>query len=320
MGFYARGAGAGRGGRDFLTSPEVGPLFGAVLADFLDGVWAEWGEPDQFLVVEGGAGRGALAIAIRAARPRCADALAYVMVERSQAHRHAQAEHLPLGLLGRAGWSSAADLSELPASERGIVLANELFDNLATDVWELVASGTQEWLVDVDAGSCGWTARRLATDTATDFTDVARGRKFPRAVGAQRWLDEARSVIASGLAVAFDYGAASAELAERGDWLRTYVAHTRGADPFAEPGSRDITCDVPWDQLRPDRLVTQREFLIECGLERRLDEARKFLAQYGASPLNLAAARHRSALVEAEALTDPSGLGAFGVATWHWSR
>ena len=47
------GGSAGRAG-DFLTSPEVGPLFGAVLARALDAWWEELGEPAPFTVVEAG--------------------------------------------------------------------------------------------------------------------------------------------------------------------------------------------------------------------------------------------------------------------------
>ena len=66
IGFYMRGGGAGRR-RDFLTSPEVGPLFGAVLANALDAWWVELGRPDPFVVVDAGAGSGTLARSIRAA-------------------------------------------------------------------------------------------------------------------------------------------------------------------------------------------------------------------------------------------------------------
>ena len=52
--------GAGRAGRDFVTSPEVGQLFGALVARALDGWWRDAGAPDPFLVIEAGAGRGRL--------------------------------------------------------------------------------------------------------------------------------------------------------------------------------------------------------------------------------------------------------------------
>jgi SAM-dependent MidA family methyltransferase len=75
-GFYTRpdGGHAGRRG-DFLTSPEVGPLFGAVIANYLDAEWDRIGRPQQFTVVDVGAGPGTLARSILAAGPACADAL-----------------------------------------------------------------------------------------------------------------------------------------------------------------------------------------------------------------------------------------------------
>ncbi|HEX2575995.1 MAG TPA: SAM-dependent methyltransferase, partial [Aquihabitans sp.] len=80
LGFYTSGRGAGRR-RDFLTSPEVGPLFGAVVATALDRWWDELGRPDPYHVVEAGAGPGTLARAVLAAAPRCAGALRLVLVE-----------------------------------------------------------------------------------------------------------------------------------------------------------------------------------------------------------------------------------------------
>ena len=90
-GFYTRPVErvgrAGRRGGDFITSPEVGPLFGAVLARFLDAEWEGLGRPDPFTVVDAGAGPGTLARAVLAAAPRCAAALRYVAVEISESQR-----------------------------------------------------------------------------------------------------------------------------------------------------------------------------------------------------------------------------------------
>ncbi|MEZ5178060.1 MAG: hypothetical protein R2746_07215, partial [Acidimicrobiales bacterium] len=84
LGFYTSGGGAGRR-RDFLTSPEVGPLFGAVLARALDAWWDELGRPDPFPVVDAGAGPGTLARSVLAAEPRCTPALRLVLVEVGEA-------------------------------------------------------------------------------------------------------------------------------------------------------------------------------------------------------------------------------------------
>ncbi len=119
-GFYEGGGRAGRGGADFITSPEVGPLFGAVLARALDSWWVALGSPDPFLVVEAGAGTGTLAAAILSAGLPAA--MRYVAVERSAALRAVAADRLA----GRA--DVVGDLP--PGPFDGVVLANELLDNL----------------------------------------------------------------------------------------------------------------------------------------------------------------------------------------------
>jgi SAM-dependent MidA family methyltransferase len=118
-GFYTSGRGApGRRG-DFITSPEVGPLFGEVIARALDAWWREVGEPDPFVVVDAGAGTRALQRGLQAAAPACGAALQYVPVEHGDASPPAAA----------------------------VVFANELLDNLPFD---LVEDG-DDVLVDIDA-------------------------------------------------------------------------------------------------------------------------------------------------------------------------
>src|SRR5438105_1994918 len=94
-GFYATTGAAGRRG-DFLTAPEIGPLFGAVVARALDTWWRAAGEPDPYVVVEAGAGAGTLALSVLAASPSCLRALRYVLVERSAALRARHGDHLLL--------------------------------------------------------------------------------------------------------------------------------------------------------------------------------------------------------------------------------
>jgi len=101
-GFFTGGGGAGRAGRDFVTSPEVGVLFGALIARSLDGAWSELSRPDPFVVVDAGAGRGRLASDVLRAEPECAPALRYVLVERSAALRAEQRELLTLEPADRA--------------------------------------------------------------------------------------------------------------------------------------------------------------------------------------------------------------------------
>src|SRR5262245_42005499 len=95
-GFFTRGRGAGRAGRDFVTSPEAGSLFGALGGRALAAAWRRLDEPDPFVVVEVGAGNGRLAADLLRSEPDCAVALRYVLVERSPALRALQRERLAL--------------------------------------------------------------------------------------------------------------------------------------------------------------------------------------------------------------------------------
>ena len=140
-GFYAAGGRAGGRAGQFLTSPEVGPLFGAVLARAVDAWWEEAGRPSPFVVVDAGAGPGTLARAVLAARPAVAvdGALRYVAVERAAAQR---AAHAGLAV------ASAETVPDEPFT--GVVVANELLDNLPFRL-AVHDGGWREAFVDVDA-------------------------------------------------------------------------------------------------------------------------------------------------------------------------
>ena len=116
-----------------------------------------------------------------------------------------------------------------------------------------------------------------------------------------------------------DYGATMAELATRdGGWLRTYRGHERGLDPFAA-GSCDITADLAVDFVGLEHLAssvtTQQQFLEEHGIAELVAEARRIWHERAASG-DLQALAARSRVGEADALLDPSGLGAFVVMQW----
>ena len=115
LGFYETVGRAGRWG-SFLTSPEVGPLFGAVLARALGTWWDELERPDPFPVVEVGAGPGTLARAVLAATAGSAlgAALQYVAVERSAAQRTSH----PAGVRSVATWPDHVGT--------GVIVANDV--------------------------------------------------------------------------------------------------------------------------------------------------------------------------------------------------
>lgn len=341
-GFFGAGSGAAGRRGDFITSPEVGPLFGALVAALLDRWWDELGRPDPFVVVEGGAGVGTLAVSVLAATPACAPALRYVLVERSPVLRARQGEHLalaePATAMGAPGGHDGpvvASLGELPSARlTGVVLANELLDNLAFDLLVRTDEGWGEVRVGVDDGADGPAGPRLvrhvvpAGDAATAAGErfapgAPTGAVIPWQHAAGSWAADAVGLLERGRVLLLDYAVpTTSDLAARPveEWLRTYRLHERGGDPLDGLGSADITTEVAIDQIesavgRPAHVRTQAELLRVAGIDRLVEDGRRVWEER-AGVGDLAAIRARSRIREAEALTDPAGLGGFLAMEW----
>ena len=282
-GFYESGQ-AGRRGGHFITSPEVGPLFGAVVGRMLDRRWEEMGRPDPFTVIDVGAGPGTLARTVAKADPLCTPAMRWINVERSAA--------------GRAAHTVGESASAMPDGPIvGVIMANELLDNLPLR------------LFDGKGGEIGEHPPRPET------------RLTPRQDQACDWLAQALSALGRGTVVVIDYMSTTEEMAARPwpEWLRTYRGHERGDDPWTAPGTQDITCEVALDQLAtvhpPDRVADQGRWLQEHGIDELVAEGTAAWRE-GASRGDLTALSGRSRAIEADALLDPAGLGGFTVAEW----
>ena len=282
-GFYQSGQ-AGRRGGHFITSPEVGPLFGAVVARMLDRRWDELGQPDPLTVVDAGAGPGTLARTVAKAEPDCTPALQWINVERSAA--------------GRAAHTVGESTIVMPDGPfTGVILANELLDNMPLR------------LFDPDGKEVG--EHRPSPET----------RLTPYQDQASAWLSQALSILDRGTVMVIDYMSTTEEMTQRPwpEWLRTYRGHERGDDPWTAPGTQDITCEVALDQLAAvrtlTRLSTQADWLRAYGIEELVAEGTA-IWQAGAAQGDLVALAGRSRASEAEALLDPAGLGGFTVAEW----
>ncbi len=312
----------------------MGPLFGAVLARALDRWWDELGRPDPYVVVEAGAGSGALAAAVLAATPACAPALRYLLVERSAAWREEQGRRLrlePAGLvlatdrddgapLDAGAGPLVASLDELPPGPLdGVVLANELLDNLPFRLLQRSSAGWDEVLVGADLAEVLVQAPLDAAAEGDRLAPAAPvGSRIPLQRQAASWVRTALDSLHSGRVAVIDYADTTASLAARPwtDWVRTYRGHARGGGPLDHLGGQDVTCEVAVDQLPPAaENRSQAEFLRAHGLDELVDDARRRW-QERAHIGDLEALKARSTVNEGAALTDPAGLGAFRVLEW----
>ncbi len=308
-GFYTRPGGghAGRRG-DFLTSPEVGPLFGAVIAAYLDAEWRRLGEPDDFTVVDAGAGPGTLARSVMAATPACAGSMRYIAVEVSAPQRDKHPD-------------TVVSQAAMPTERfTGVIIANELLDNLPFRL-AVFDSGWREAFVSSDAD--GRRNELLSAPFEPPPPQLLAaapfGARVPLVEEASRFVESSIQLLTAGSMLVIDYGVAlTSELAQRPwrDWLRTYRGNERGDHYLTAPGSQDITTDVPFDQLpTADAMRSQSQFLQRWGIDDLVEEGKRVWEEQAARP-GLEAMKMRSRISEAEALLDPNGLGGFLVAEW----
>lgn len=308
-GFYTGPAGGSAGRRgDFITSPEVGPLFGAVLARWIDAEWSRLGQPDEFTVIDVGAGPGTLARSVGAAAPQCVEALRYVAVEVSPRQR----EHHP-------DW--VASMAQVPGGPIvGVVVMNELLDNRPFRL-AVFDDGWREAYVGLSAHGTFEEILSAPFDPVPDVLppNARIGARAPLVDSARSMIESLVGIVERGSVLAVDYGVPlTAELAVRPwrDWLRTYRGNDRGTHYLTEVGRQDITIDVPFDQLpEPDTVRSQTQFLQLHGITELVEQGRRVWAEQAARP-GLEAMKMRSRISESEALLDPRGLGSFLVATW----
>lgn len=222
------------------------------------------------------------------------------------------------------GWAADREVAVrsqagLPEGVAGVIVANELLDNLPARVVQRHGGQVQElWVapggvapaferpgIPAAGSELELTWRPMVGDDAAALAacewwdNVPDDAPVPWSAGAAEWVAEAQRRLALGILVVVDYGArTSAEVAGRDGWLRTYAQGAVGTDPLENLGGRDLTTDVPFDQLpQPDRLVTQADALVCWGIDQLVaaasapgSAARRCLGP-GSGPRHLAAQR-----------------------------
>ena len=306
-GFYTIGGRAGRRGGDFITSPEVGPLFGTVIARALDAWWKELGSPSRFDVVECGAGPGTLARSILAAQPECADAMQYVAVEISASQR----------ALHPQGVESRETMPDGPIT--GVILANELLDNLPIRLFVFDGSWMEAFVSQASGGQFVEVLRAPDVIPSCLPQTAPHGSRAPVQDAATSWVQNSLSKIDHGRLLLFDYCSASTSeivFTPWREWLRTYRDQRRGTHYLSDPGSQDITAQVMLDQL-PSGFTTstQADFLKHWGIDGLVHDGNLHWESMKQAP-DVAAMKMRSRSTEAISLTNSLALGLFETLIW----
>jgi SAM-dependent MidA family methyltransferase len=297
---------------DYLTSPEVSPLFGAMAGRQVAEVWELLGRPDPMTVVEAGPGNGTLAHDLlrwaQRANPELRAALRYIMVEQQPAQRARQQRVLSAepGVCWR---------ETLPEGITGCILANELLDALPVHVVTTAGGRLRELYVTVDGGAFAEAWDEACPGVARYFACLgvspAEGSRAEANLEAPAWTAAAAQALHRGLLLCLDYGYPAATLYapwRRQGTLLCFFRHTANDEALARVGRQDITAHVDFTTIARSGsnaglalagFTTQHAWLTALGIH----EALRLPA--GEAPGEEHFARRR-AVAE---LTEPAGLG-----------
>ena len=286
LGYYSNGKPVFGSVGDFVTAPELTPLFGAALSRQV-GSWLAVAAAEDPLVIEFGAGSGALASQLLNALDRQGFAgLRYRIVELSadlqRLQRQTIAARLPQ-MVAQVEW-----LDAMPAEFSGVVVGNEVLDAMPVRSFEWDGMRLLEAGVAVTDGDLCWSGRpadaRLEAMVAGLGVDPGtwhlpyRSELCPQQAA---WLATVAQAMRAGAILLLDYGFPAAEYYHPqrvGGTLMSHYRHRSLTDPFVWPGLQDITAHVDFSRLlaageaaglQPLGYTSQARFLLNCGL---LDE------------------------------------------------
>jgi NADH dehydrogenase [ubiquinone] 1 alpha subcomplex assembly factor 7 len=235
--------------RDFITAPELTPVFGMVVARWVFQQWELLGQPAQWQLVEAGPGRGVLLRDVWHALPEhCRTGAQVRLMERSAVLRGIQRETL-VGI-GHAHCADFAALADLPT----LVLANELLDAMPVEQFRWDGATWRQRLVGMDGPDLvtQWEACDAPT-LPTGWQPAAGARvegKLEVSAAMAGWVAGLREFLerVGGAALLLDYG--FAELPPvGGDTLQAMRAH-RFVNLLTDPGEVDMTAHVPFDRVQ----------------------------------------------------------------------
>ncbi len=308
LGYYSAGMHKFGSEGDFVTAPELGPLFGSTLARQAAQILRS-GVGD---IIEVGAGSGRLARDLLRALAEL-DCLPqrYCILETSADLRARQqmllAREAPQ-IASRVSW-----LDAMPASIEALVIANEVLDAMPAHIITARNDGIDEvGVTNAADGGFAWQPRAAtgAVLEAAQTLPLVPGLTSEISLAARAFVQTLSASLRRGAAILIDYGFPQREYyhpQRSGGTLMCHYRHHAHADPLCLVGLQDITTHVDFSAIADAAIAGgsevfgytgQAQFLINCGIT---DLMAATPAEDTAAYLPLAA--------QAQTLTSPAEMG-----------
>ena len=269
---------------DFVTAPQLTPLFGRTLARQIAEVLRATGTKD---ILEFGAGTGVLASDILQAMDDMGIAVRYQILEVSADLAMRQQARL-------ASWGGSVQwIDRLPDQFEGCIIGNEVLDAMPVEVFAWTPSGELvERGVSVSDNQFTWSDRPASaelTEAIASRCPAFPGYQSEINLQAEAWVRSLANCLTKGAAILIDYGFPSHEYyhpqRHRGT-LMCHIQHRAHDDPFFAPGLQDITAHVDFTAMAQaackaglDLLgyTSQARFLMNAGMTDELQRAARGL-------------------------------------------
>ena len=285
FGYYSAGLPKFGPAGDFITAPELTPLFGQTIANCLAPclqALQQAGLPTRIL--EFGAGSGKLAEALVQQLTQLGAPLAhYDFLEISPDLAKRQQERLGEAKKQHAWHTELCWLQAMPNTFVGIILANEVLDALPCEVIILQQGRWFFQGVGVVAEQLQWSTGGVvpkdrlphALQNIADFPEGYTTEIHPQ---THAWINTLASSLQTGLCLSFDYGFPTHEFyhpQRQAGSLMVHHRHQSITDPFYLPGLCDLTSHVEWSGVSKTAidagadalyLNNQASFLLEAGI------------------------------------------------------
>ncbi|MGI8425088.1 MAG: class I SAM-dependent methyltransferase [Actinomycetota bacterium] len=276
---------------DYRTSPTLSPVFGQMMAVQLEQLWKRSGTAAKFTIAEAGGGNGALArttlesVRRHPDKAEFADALEWRFIEPLESIANIQRQALS-GLPG-VEWSPTLDDM---ASFDGVILANEVLDNMPFHLVEITETGVVEIRIGARQGRlveehAAIQDAKLLERAAEARPHLEPGDRFEVGFEADEWVRRATTLLTRGCLFLIDYGDPEPDIWTRhpAGTVATYRRGQLGLNPLEGPGAFDITGHVNFSSLKRvvveagmsvEALVTQRQWLTTMGVGEAMKEQR----------------------------------------------
>ncbi len=276
LGYYSGGAVKFGAAGDFITAPELSPLFGRALSCTVAPVLTE----TRGDILELGPGSGRLAIdMLRELEANNCLPGHYYMLEVSAALQSRQQQAIQQQvphLAPRVHW-----LTQLPREFSGVIVANEVFDALPAAVIHWKAQTVFERGVALHGGEFIWCDKNV---TSTELLQVAQTLSPAKAyvseisLAARGLITSLALILQQGVILVLDYGFPKNEYyhpQRREGTLMCHYRHHAHDNPFYLPGLQDITVHVDFSALAQAGTeqgltlagyTSQAQFLINNGI------------------------------------------------------